>query len=44
VKWTKDGADYSTDNPLTVTNVTEDMTLIAVFTEVSAVKDWSLYR
>jgi hypothetical protein len=43
VRWTKDGADYSTDNRLTVTNVTEDMTLIAVFTKFSAVKDWALY-
>ena len=31
VKWTKDGVYYSTSNPLTVTNVTGNMTLIAVF-------------
>ena len=30
-KWTKSGADYSTNNPLTVTNVTKDMTFTAVF-------------
>jgi hypothetical protein len=32
VHWTRGGAHYSNDNPLTVTNVTEDMTLTAVFT------------
>ena len=31
-KWTKGGADYSTSNPLTVTNVTANMALAAVFT------------
>ena len=31
VKWTKGGADYSINNPLTVTNVTEAMTLVATF-------------
>ncbi|MFA6244464.1 MAG: kelch repeat-containing protein, partial [Candidatus Hydrogenedentales bacterium] len=31
VKWTKQGVDYSTNNPLTVTNVTADMTIQAVF-------------
>ncbi len=31
-KWTEYGADYSIDNPLTVANVTADMTLTAVFT------------
>jgi uncharacterized repeat protein (TIGR02543 family) len=46
VRWTKGGADYSTDNPLTVRNVTEDMTLTADFTpsEPAAVKDWPLYE
>jgi len=46
VKWTKGGADYSTDNPLPVRNVTEDMTLTAVFapSESAAVKDWPLYE
>jgi uncharacterized repeat protein (TIGR02543 family) len=46
LKWTKDGADYSTDNPLTVRNVTEDMTLTAVFasSEPAAVKEWPLYE
>ena len=46
VKWTKGGADYSTDNPLTVRNVTEDMTLTAVFapSEPAAAKDWPLYE
>jgi uncharacterized repeat protein (TIGR02543 family) len=46
VKWTKGGADYSTDNPLTVRNVTEDMTLTAVFasSEPAATKDWPLYE
>jgi uncharacterized repeat protein (TIGR02543 family) len=29
LKWTLDGADYSTANPLTVNNVTRDMTLTA---------------
>jgi len=46
-KWTKSGgADYSTDNPLTVRNVTEDMTLTAIFTpsKPAAVKDWPLYE
>ena len=31
VKWTHRGSDYSTDNPLTVLGVTEDMTLIGAF-------------
>ncbi|MEM4248581.1 MAG: InlB B-repeat-containing protein, partial [Candidatus Nanoarchaeia archaeon] len=31
VKWTFNGTDYSSDNPLTVKNVSQDMTLIAVF-------------
>ena len=31
VKWTKDDSDFSTNNPLTVTNVTESMTLTAMF-------------
>ncbi len=31
VKWTKGGVDYSTDNPLTVANVTADMALTASF-------------
>ncbi|MBN1868241.1 InlB B-repeat-containing protein [Candidatus Sumerlaeota bacterium] len=31
VKWTLDGADYSTSNPLLATNVTDDMTLVANF-------------
>ncbi|MCX7044083.1 MAG: ice-binding family protein [Candidatus Sumerlaeota bacterium] len=31
VKWTKAGADYSTSNPVTVTNVTEDTSLTAVY-------------
>jgi hypothetical protein len=31
--WILDGEEYSTDNPLTVTNVIEDMTLIANFTD-----------
>ena len=46
VKWTKGGADYSTDNPLTGRNVTEDMTLTAVFapSEPAAVKNWPLYE
>jgi M6 family metalloprotease-like protein len=33
LKWTKDGSDYSTDNPITVVAPTESMTLIAVFVE-----------
>ena len=46
VKWTKGGADYSTDSPLTVRNVIEDMTLTAVFapSEPAAVKDWPFYE
>ena len=43
-KWTADGADYSTTNPLTVTDVTEDITLTAVFVSVSSAKDWRLYE
>ena len=31
VKWTKGGSDYSTDNPLTITGVTEDLTFVANF-------------
>ncbi len=31
LKWTKNGADYSTANPLTVQNVTQSMTLVANF-------------
>ncbi len=30
-KWTRDGSNYSTSNPLIVTNVMEDMTLMANF-------------
>jgi uncharacterized repeat protein (TIGR02543 family) len=30
-KWTHDDTDYSANNPLTVTNVTEDMTVVANF-------------
>jgi hypothetical protein len=33
VNWTQGGADYSIANPLTVTNVTEAMTLVANFAE-----------
>ena len=46
VKWTKGGADYSTDNPLTVRNVTEDMTLTAVFapSEPAAAEGWPFYE
>jgi hypothetical protein len=35
--WTKDGADYSSANPLTVSSVTEAMTLTARF-----IKTWTL--
>jgi len=31
LRWTKDGEEYSSANPLTVTNVTADMTLTAEF-------------
>ncbi|MBN1516797.1 exo-alpha-sialidase [Candidatus Sumerlaeota bacterium] len=31
IKWTDDGLDFSTDNPLTVTNVTEASTFTAIF-------------
>jgi hypothetical protein len=46
VKWTKSGVNYSTDNPLTVTNVTEDMILKAIFTsnKPSAAKNWHFYE
>ena len=46
VKWTKGGADYSTDNPLTVRNVIEDMTLTAVFapSKPAGVTDWPLHE
>ena len=46
VKWTKGVADYSTDNPLTVRNVTEDMALTVVFapSEPAAARDWTLYE
>ena len=43
VKWTKGGVDYSTAKTLTVTHVTEDMSLVAVFTEISAATNWSPY-
>lgn len=44
VKWTKDGADYSTDNPLTVVNVTGEMTLVAHFEKLpNAAQDWLFY-
>lgn len=33
VKWTKDGGDYSVSNPLTITNVTADLTLMAMFAD-----------
>jgi uncharacterized repeat protein (TIGR02543 family) len=47
VKWTRDnGSDYSTDNPLTVSGVTEDLTLTARFVNdtTAAGSDWSLYQ
>ena len=46
VKWTKGGVNYSTDNPLTVTYVMEDMTLKAIFTSTkpSVAKNWHLYE
>lgn len=31
VNWTKSGSNYSSNNPLTITNVTEDMTIVANF-------------
>ena len=34
IKWTKAGADFSTSSAITVTNVTESMTLTAVFARV----------
>ena len=37
VKWTKGGVDYSFSNPLTVTNVTEDKTLTAHFSNTPPV-------
>jgi len=37
LNWTKDEAEYSTDNPLTVASVTESMTLTARF-----IKTWTL--
>jgi len=43
VKWTKEGADYSTSNPLTVTSVAEDMTLIAHFAPWTNASIWMLY-
>lgn len=43
-KWTKDGTLHSGENPLTMTNAIEDMTLIAVFGEFSGVEDWILYE
>jgi len=46
VKWTKGGVNYSTVNPLTVNNVTENMTLKAIFAsgKPSAAKNWHLYE
>jgi len=46
VKWTKGIANYSTANPLTVNNVTENMTLKAIFAsgKPSAAKNWHLYE
>ncbi len=37
VKWTLNGADYSTDNPLNVNNVTQNMSLRAIFAERSPI-------
>lgn len=44
VQWTKGGTFYSTSNPLTVTNVTENMTLDAVFEHENAAKGWQRYE
>jgi hypothetical protein len=46
VNWTKGGVYYSISNPLTVTDVTEDMTLKANFAsgKQSAAKNWHLYE
>ena len=43
VKWALNGEDYSTSNPLTISNVTNDLVLTAVFEESTAVNNWSDY-
>jgi len=45
-RWTKGGLSYSTDNPLTVVNVMEDMTLTAEFalSKAELVRDFILGR
>lgn len=42
LKWT-DPADYSTNNPLTITGVTENKDLIAVYEDLNSIQDWVLY-
>ncbi len=45
-RWTRGGLSYSTDNPLTVVNVIEDMTLTAEFalSKAELVRDFILGR
>ncbi|MBN1867809.1 fibronectin type III domain-containing protein [Candidatus Sumerlaeota bacterium] len=47
-RWTRDGEGFSTANPLTVTNVTEDMTLVACFGSVpspdTGVANWDIHE
>lgn len=45
-KWTLEGSDYSTDNPLAAAGVTEDMTLVAnyVYRSSAKVRDFLLGR
>ncbi|MFC1601844.1 hypothetical protein ACFL34_05790 [Candidatus Sumerlaeota bacterium] len=50
VKWTESGSDYSTDNPLTVINVTEYLTVISAFAPneppepADLGRSWQLYE
>jgi len=46
VKWTSGGTDFSTANPLTITNVIEDMTIMSNFTSSlkTDARNWNLYE
>lgn len=45
VKWTLNGEDYSSDNPLVVCGVSSNMNLVAVFsTDTATNGDWERYR
>ena len=44
IRWSKDSQLFSLDNPLTVTNVTENMTLTAEFDSSLSIRSWEIYK